>query len=193
MCKSASFKNDGIAHQQSINGSVKSHDPPRNNPPSAMRRLLPLIISGYILNTIVYFAVYALLPTTLANGNGPSGDDDDGEPCSRPDLLAFQVVSLLNLSFLGLLGFYTWFVSKRARKALPQTPQGRYFGNKLNKGVLLPEADYVNAVIVVFQGWDFIASMFFEEHCTMIMMVRSVHNILLTVPFSIVLLSANSD
>jgi len=64
-------------------------------------------------------------------------------------------------------------VSKRAYSALPQTPQGRYFGNILNKGrVVLPEADYINAGIVIFQGWDFIASIFVEEHCTLIMMMH---------------------
>ena len=76
--------------------------------------------------------------------------------------------------FQGLLGFYTFYITKRTSKALPQTPQGRYFGNTVNVNgdVLLKEADYINAVIVIFQGWDFITSLFFEEHCTMIMMTH---------------------
>jgi len=72
---------------------------------------------------------------------------------------------------LGLLGVHTFFVSKRASTALPQTPQGRYFGNVLGDGrAPLPEADWICAAIVIFQGWDFVVSMFFEEHCTGIMM-----------------------
>jgi len=72
------------------------------------------------------------------------------------------------------LGFYTFYITKRTSKALPQTPQGRYFGNSVNVNgtVLLKEADYINAVIVIFQGWDFVTSLFFEEHCTIIMMTH---------------------
>ena len=48
---------------------------------------------------------------------------------------------------------------------LPSTPSGRYFGK-------LSEADLINAGIVIFQGWDFVASLFFEEHCTVVMMMH---------------------
>lgn len=139
--------------------------------PSALRRMMPLIVTGWIFNTLCYFVVYSILPTDLAAAS-TSNTPGDGPSCSRRDLFAFQVVSFFNLSYLGLLGFYTWFVSKRASKALPQTPQGRYLGNALGKGVLLPEADQINAVIVVFQGWDFFWSIPFEEHCTPIMMTH---------------------
>ena len=134
---------------------------------SALRRMTPLIVSGYIFNTLCYFLVHELLPANLS----PAAEYcPESEPnCTRRDLFAFQVVSFFNLSYLGLLGFYAFFISKRATNAVPQTPQGRYFGSSVGK-VLLPEADHVNAVIVIFQGWDFIASIFFEEHCTMIMM-----------------------
>ena len=162
-----------------------------NNPSSALRRMAPFIISGYILNTILYLSVKNLLPSTLVadeqyclpndseeskgrwffddNSNNLANDD-----CDRSDLFSFQIVSLVNLSFLGLLGFYTFYITKRTSKALPQTPQGRYFGNTVNVNgdVLLKEADYINAAIVIFQGWDFIASLFFDEHCTMIMMTH---------------------
>lgn len=157
---------NGITPQ--TNGlDTKGHS--SNPASSALQRMTPLILYGYLFNTICYFLVYALLPANLTPA--PKYCPDDNPNCTRRDLFAFQILSFLNLSSLGLLGFYTFFISKRASNALPQTPQGRYFGNTLNKGrVLLPEADYVNAVIVIFQGWDFIASFFFEEHCTMIMM-----------------------
>mmetsp|Transcript_32903 Transcript_32903/g.69235 ORF Transcript_32903/g.69235 Transcript_32903/m.69235 type:complete len:315 (+) Transcript_32903:217-1161(+) len=146
---------------------------PTGGTSSALQRMTPLILSGYIFNTLCYWTVFFLLPASLT----PAAEycpQNDTTNCTRRDLFAFQVVSFLNLSTLGLLGFYTFFISKRASSALPQTPQGRYFGNRLGIGnkVLLPEADYINAVIVIFQGWDFIGSIFVEEHCTMIMMTH---------------------
>lgn len=155
--------------------NIKGHDDYTNNKPtttkpSALRRMTPLIISGYMFNTLAYFLVYALLPSDLSPHAKYCPENEPN--CHRKDLFAFQVVSFFNLSFLGLLGVYTFYISKRASTAIPQTPQGRYFGNSLGNTVLLPEADYVNAVIVIFQGWDFVASIFFEEHCTMIMMTH---------------------
>jgi len=145
--------------------NAKDHNSNHNHTSSsALRRMTPLITYGYLFNTICYILVYSLLPLNLAPA--PEYCPNDNPNCDRRDLFAFQVVSLFNLSYLGLLGFNTFYISKRASSALPQTPQGRYFGNTL------PEADYVNAVIVIFQGWDFIASIFFEEHCTAIMMVH---------------------
>lgn len=140
---------------------------------SAMQRMTPLIIKGYIFNSVCFFLVHAVLPADLSPA--PKYCPDDEPNCTRHGLFAFQIVSFFNLSVLGLIGFYTFFVSKRASNALPQTPQGRCLGNVLVNGrVLLHEADYVNAVIVIFQGWDFIASIFFEEHCTKIMMTHHV-------------------
>jgi len=143
--------------------------------------MTPFILSGYLFNTILYFTTYALLPPTLIpNAIYCPKNNSTTTNCDRRDLFAFQIVSLLNLSFLGLLGFYTFYISRHASKKLPHTTVGRFFGNynsSVGGGggqqavvVLLPEADYINSVIVIFQGWDFVASLFFEEHCTMIMM-----------------------
>lgn len=159
-------------NSQTNNGTYtnKSHTSNTSNSSSALQRMTPLILSGYIFNTICYWAVYFLLPPTLH----PTAEycPQDNANCARRDLFAFQVVSFINLSILGVLGFYTFFISKRASSALPQTPQGRYLGTIGTGGRLFPEADYVNAVIVIFQGWDFVASMFVEEHCTAIMMTH---------------------
>lgn len=131
--------------------------------------MTPVILSGYLFNTLAFLLLYAILPPTLTPI--PKYCPPDNPQCNRHGLLAFQLVSLLNLSYLGLLGVHTFFVSKRASTALPQTPQGRYFGNVLGDGrAPLPEADWICAAIVIFQGWDFVVSMFFEEHCTGIMM-----------------------
>ena len=84
---------------------------------SALRRMTPFIISGYIINTILYLSVKNLLPSTLVvdeqyclpndseelkgrwffNNNSNDSTNDD---CDRRDLFSFQIVSLVNLSFL---------------------------------------------------------------------------------------------
>ncbi|KAL7533063.1 hypothetical protein ACHAXR_005016 [Thalassiosira sp. AJA248-18] len=172
MCEPAASKSNGITQS---NGTYAATNKSNNNPKPTLisptiRRMLPLITSGYIFNTICYFAVKALLPNNLVGS--PKYCPENNPNCSRSDLFAFQVVSFINLSAMGLVGFYTFYISKRATNAVPQTPQGRYLAHLLGKGVLLPEADYVNSFIVIFQGWDFVASLFFEEHCTPIMMTH---------------------
>jgi len=148
--------------------------------PSALRRMTPAILFGYLFNTLLY-AVLArgpLLPPDLAaasqycpasSSSVSAAEDgaanDDAPPCSRRDLLAFQAVSFLNLSFLGLVGVHSFFVSgRRPGASLPRTPGGRCLGGSLR------EADVINAAIVVFQGWDFVASCAFVEHRTAIML-----------------------
>ena len=136
--------------------------------PSGLRPMLPFILFGYVFNTAFYFAAEALLhhtgwDFTVESQHCPG---DEQSSCIRTDLAAFQVVSLVNLSYLGLYGVYSYYLSsKGVNHAIPNTPQGRIFGRLL-------DADYVNAGIVVFQGWDFVASIFFEEHCTIIMMTH---------------------
>ena len=159
------------------NGYIKNNNNKKqqSSSSSALRRMTPFILLGYFFNTILYFAVEYMLPSNLIPDPKYCPDNTDTtNNCDRRDLFAFQVVSFVNLSYLGLLGFYTFYITKRASMALPQTPQGRYFGNCVNieGSVLLPEADYINAVIVIFQGWDFVTSLFFEEHCTPIMMTH---------------------
>ncbi|KAL7536968.1 hypothetical protein ACHAWF_005619 [Thalassiosira exigua] len=150
-----------------VNGQHSS----RKKQPSALRRMAPMILWGYAFDTLFYFfVIHALLPRDLSPL--PQYCPADNPGCTRRDLFAFQVVSFLNLSYLGFTGFHCFFVSKRARTILPRTPQGRYLGHATGKGALLPEADRINAAIVLFQGWDFFVSLFFEEHCTAIMMTH---------------------
>ena len=137
---------------------------------SALRRMTPFILSGYLFNTVLYFAVHSLLPDDLVPEPQYCPSDDPG--CTRKDLLAFQLTCSTNLIYLGLTGFLSFYVTGSAHSSVPQTPRGRYLGN--NPAVLLPEADRINAAIVVFQGWDFAASVFFEEHRTPVMMTHHV-------------------
>mmetsp|Transcript_24616 Transcript_24616/g.55712 ORF Transcript_24616/g.55712 Transcript_24616/m.55712 type:complete len:301 (+) Transcript_24616:381-1283(+) len=136
--------------------------------PSAIRRMAPFILSGLLFDTALYFAVHSLLPRDLAPEPRYCPSDDPG--CARRDLLAFQLTCSTNLIYLGVTGFRSFYVTGTARSSVPQTPRGRYFGN--NPAVMLPEADRINAAIVVFQGWDLVASVFFEEHRTPIMMTH---------------------
>ena len=175
---------------KNLNRNIGSKEKDDSLPPaSGLQRMFLLILTGWCFNTLVYFTVYAFLLHTGWNLTPAQefcrATHDDSAPCTRRDLFAFQVVSFLNLSYLGLLGFVTFFVTKRATLIVPRTPQGRILGNVIVSnvstacnavttgkavGVLLPEADYVNAGIVIFQGWDFVASIFFEEHRTLVMM-----------------------
>jgi hypothetical protein len=145
---------------------------------SALRRMTPAILSGYIFNTLLYAVLSRgpLLPSNLAAASQycpvsasvseeEEHDDDAPSSCSRRDLLAFQAVSFLNLSFLGLVGVHSFFVSsRRPGVSLPRAPPGRILGGSLR------EADVINAAIVVFQGWDFVASLAFVEHRSAIML-----------------------
>ncbi len=144
-----------------------------------VRRFQPIIISGYVFNTVFYFLLQFLLPYTGINITATSEFCNSTIGCTRVDLFAFQIVSFVNLFYLGVLGFHTFFVSRRAFTAVPQKPLGRILGNVQNANsangqnvVMLPEADYINIGIIIFQGWDFIASIFFEEHCTAVMMTH---------------------
>lgn len=170
---------------------------------TALRRMTPIILSGYLLNTLVYFAI-VYVPTSsfgvtfvpypeycrvTATEDESEEDSPTNNTCIRRDLFAFQAVSFLNLTYLGLLGTYTFFFSKcrsvwwrsgekkngtslssllssfSSTEVLPPTTHGRYFGK-------ISEAEWINAGIVIFQGWDFVASLFFEEHCTIVMMMH---------------------
>jgi hypothetical protein len=107
--------------------------------------------------------------TSSSSSSSPGANDAGDLPssCTRPDLLAFQIVSFLNLSYLGLNGMHAFFVTRRPRLALPKTPQGRI----LQRGSL-HEADVINSAIVVFQGWDFVMSCMFVEHRVIVMLVH---------------------
>lgn len=93
---------------------------------------------------------------------------DDSHPegkCNRSDLFAFQAASGVMQLYMGLLGFWTWHVSKTVVTKLPNTPEGRLFG-------YLKEADYLNTGIFIYQTFDFFASMFVPEHCTAIFLTH---------------------
>jgi len=169
---------------------------------TTMRRMTPMIIYGYIFNTLLYLLLaYIILPKTTTTPLGghsimaaasrycrpttttmtTTADEargivvDNNAACTRRDLMAFQIVSFVNLSYLGLLGTYTFFLSKHFHfhpryhyGRSSSTPISRCFGS-------LPQADNINAAIVIFQGWDFIMTYIFtrddEYHTRRIVML----------------------
>ena len=68
---------------------------------------------------------------------------------------------------MGITGFWTWHVSRRAHTAIPDTPEGRIFG-------FIEEGDRLNAGIFVFQVWDFFASLTIPEHATPVFLTHHV-------------------
>jgi hypothetical protein len=99
--------------------------------------------------------------TTTMTTAEAAGMMNNTAACTRQDLMAFQMVSFINLSYLGLLGTYTFFLRRSSSKhhhhtrynnnsySSYTTPIGRCFGSH-------PTANTINAAIVIFQGWDFI-------------------------------------
>lgn len=123
-----------------------------------------MIICGYIL--LYLLLAYIILSKTNTTLGGMAAASQYCHPtimtttaeakgmtnaCMRPDLMAFQIVSFIDSSYLGLLGTYTFFLSSKRRhpRYCSSTPIGQCFGSP-------PEANCINAAIVIFQGWDFI-------------------------------------
>jgi hypothetical protein len=128
-------------------------------------------IVGYMsCLTAVYAAIYFgfLNSDTVFGFPKPSQEycTDVSTPfCSRSDLFAFQVSSGLAISACGVMGFYTWHVSRRVHTALPCTPEGRLYG-------YLPESEQLAAVHFAFQFWDFFISLLIPEHRTAMMLLH---------------------
>jgi hypothetical protein len=93
--------------------------------------------------------------------------DNVVKPCSRPDLLAYKVVSGIALIAIGVYGFFTWHVRKSPHCQQLQTPEGRMFG-------YLAEAEILSAALVTFQFWDLCMSFVIPEQGTAILMTHHV-------------------
>ncbi len=133
---------------------------------SGVDRMLPSIVTGLVSLTSIYFALVrkfrdtnTLLPPVAAK----FCTDPNQNPCSRPDLFAFQMGSGLAILMCGLRGFIGWHVTRRVHTQLPQTPEGRVFG-------YLPESERLAALNFTFQFWDFWISLLIPEHATAIML-----------------------
>jgi hypothetical protein len=136
-----------------------------------------MVIQGYIFNTLLYLLLAnIILPQTTILGGMAAASQYchpttaeaargmmNNTACTRQDLMAFQMVSFINLSYLGLLGTYTFFTRSSSKhyhsryynsSSSSSTPIGRCFGSQTT-------ANTINAAIVIFQGWDFIMTYIF--------------------------------
>ena len=91
----------------------------------------------------------------------------DNPTCIRPDLFAFQAACFVALAYCGILGFHAWYISKRVHTVIPATPEGRILG-------YLSESEKLAAASLTFQVWDFVASLFIDEHGTPIMLAHHI-------------------
>ena len=141
-------------------------------PSGGFRRMGPLFSMFLALLCAVYGGCYV----ALANADSIFGlaaaahvcgtpTTQDGGVCRRPDLFAFQMVSVVSMYTVGLMGIYHWYITKRPHKELPQTPEGRLLG-------YLPSSERISTVALAYQTFDFIVSMTIPEHCTPIMMTH---------------------
>jgi hypothetical protein len=134
--------------------------------PSGMPKMKGYIAMGMIGLTAVYFAiVYALKDSGAYLKPADIYCVNVHEPCSRPDLFAFQVSSCLAIAFVGIYGFWVWHVSRRVHWAVPATSEGRLFA-------YLPEGQVLAAANFTFQVWDWVISLLIPEHCTPIMLAH---------------------
>lgn len=129
--------------------------------PRVIRRQLPLIITGVVVSQLLYtilFYLYRDAPSWFGLPT-PSQEFCQGQDqmkCGRADLFAFQVVSGLSFLPIAMISFYSWHVAHRPFRAIPDSPEGRIYG-------YLPECEYMAALNLVYQIWDFLVSLTIPE------------------------------
>jgi hypothetical protein len=153
---------------------VKPHSSNEISPqiPRVIRRQAPLIVGGIAFTHLIYLILFYIYRDFSSLFGLPTPSEEfcngqDNTKCGRPDLFAFQVVSGLSFLPMSFIGIYSWHISGRAHKAIPDTPEGRIYG-------YLPEVEYMVVSNLVYQIWDFLVSLTIPEHCTPIMMTHHV-------------------
>jgi hypothetical protein len=123
------------------------------------------IVGGFAILTAIYAVVYwiadayqGLLQAApqYCRNNQLEEDSLLASTCARPDLLAFQAASFAAQVVLASQGFRNWHLDKSTH---PTTADGRLFQR-------LTSAEQLNAAILVYQLWDFVASLAIPEHAT---------------------------
>lgn len=125
--------------------------------PSGFTRRKGEIIKGFLLLSAICGVAYVVVKHYIKLPSDPkfcNNHNDTNEPCYRPDLFAFQISSGIMQIILATTGFREW-----RKQQTNLTAEGRLFG-------FSEEAEYLNAVIVVFQSWDFVFSLAIPEHAT---------------------------
>lgn len=132
---------------------------------SAWKRQWKLMLSFLTAFISTYAICWVIYPVAMDFfGVSPGADFCKGreEPCSRPDLFAFQISSWISQTFCGVMGFWTWFVTKKAHKCVPYSSEGRLYG-------YLEEAEIIAAVNFTYQLFNATFSLLTPEHSTWIL------------------------
>ena len=93
------------------------------SPYNGVRRMRTPIAGGLIFLTTAYFAAVRLLRDSgaylkPADEFCEKSDGQQQEPCSRPDLFAFQISSGFAIFYVGWVGFKTWYISRNVHRNL---------------------------------------------------------------------------
>ena len=127
------------------------------------------ILWGFALLTGVYFATWWFVASHGSSFEPApqfcQEQESGAQPCSRPDLFAFQVAGFIMQTFMGLSGLIYGHGPRKIHT--PETPEGRLFG-------YFPEADRLNAGIFLYQTWDFFFSLSIPEHATFVFLAHHV-------------------
>jgi TLC domain len=154
------------------NGSSSRPDLSKNveSKHNGLRRMAPVIGGLVSVLLLVYVALYFYwynhvdtMPTMVPP---PHESHCTTTPCSRSDLLAFQVASFMAIFTCAILGGTVWHV-----RGVPASIAGSSAARLLGYH---SSAEYLAAVNLSFQIWDFIVSSTIPEHCTWIMMTHHV-------------------
>lgn len=181
MCIISDKHTSQLTCQAEMNGksSANGHDPARNTATTTtggggFRRMAPHI-SLYLAGLCVVYAVcyqtadYFVGDMEPAPQYCPKGDDDDDDdqatPCRRPDLWAFQMVSVVAMHTSAFLGMHAWYYTQHPHKVIPATPAGRLLAP-------LPTAERLAAYALAYQVFDFVVSTTIPENCTFLMMTH---------------------
>ena len=152
MCKPTKA---GTTAASTRNGASMSSSPVA----SGVGRCQYHILAGLLLHFSIYgIAYWANLPLKAQGDHCLQAQDGEEEErnCSRPDLVAYKITSVLSMAWMGVLGFKNWYFGKEVRKAGQSRPEARLFG-------YLQAADAQSVSIFVYQTWDFCVSLAIPE------------------------------
>jgi len=92
-----------------------------------------------------------------------ANDNLSSKFCSRPDILAYEVICLCNFVYFIGTAWPLWYGS--GSNIHNSTPEGRLYG-------YWNESGKIASVFFAFQVWTFIMGFFIPEFCTLILMIH---------------------
>jgi len=115
---------------------------------------------GILLLSVIYGIAYSWnIPVS-----SKYCDDDETTPCHRPDLVGFQAVCGLSMTYMGVLGAKNWYFDQTAPT---HSPEDRLFG-------YWEGANNQNVAIFVYQVFDFAISLTIPEHQEAIFLIHHI-------------------